>query len=108
MVDSGWCADVDYGGLQWGGRLLLTKPLRFLGKISFELYLYQAIAPMALSVTLLPLVYHYTGVTLGYHNAWFVATSVLCQIALSWGLHKWVVRPYWQWCSRRGEAVQKV
>ena len=90
------------------GKLLLTKPLRFLGKISFELYLYQAIAPMALSVTLLPLVYHYTGVTLGYHNAWFVATSVLCQIALSWGLHKWVVRPYWQWCSRRGEAVQKV
>lgn len=87
------------------GRLLLTRPFRFLGKISFELYLYQAAAPMLLSVTMLPVVYHFTGVTLGHHNFWFVSVSVVSQTALSWLLHKWFTKPYWRWCSRRMGAL---
>ena len=71
------------------GRILLWKPLQWLGSISFEVYVLQFVAFLLFNYVLTPVLGHF-GYYVGNHLEWY-ALAVL--LPLSWLVHRYFTRP---------------
>lgn len=71
------------------GRLLLSKPLQWLGKVSFEVYVLQFVAFMLFNYWVAPFAGHY-GINIYDKLAWFVFPLLL---PLSWLVNRYFTRP---------------
>ncbi len=71
------------------GRILLWKPLQWLGSISFEIYVLQFVAFHLFSFIVSPLAGHF-GVNIYHQLEWFALPLLL---PLSWAVNRWFTRP---------------
>ena len=78
------------------GRLLLCRPLQWLGSISFEVYVLQFVAFMVFNYCLAPLAGHF---------GWYVYDKLLwfalpLLLPLSWLVHRYFTMPVSNWLRR--------
>lgn len=71
------------------GRVLLCKPLQWLGSISFEVYVLQFAAFQIFGYVISPLAYHFDLQLYGLVE-WFALPVLL---PLAWAVNKWFTRP---------------
>ena len=71
------------------GRLLLARPLQWLGSISFEVYVLQFVAFLLFNYMLAPVLGHF-GWYVGNHLEWY---ALIVLLPLSWLVHRYFTRP---------------
>jgi len=82
------------------GRLLLCRPLQWLGSISFEVYVLQFAAFHVFGYVVAPALGHYGWHTYG-QVAWFALPLLL---PLSWAVNRWFTRPVTAFLLNRLES----
>ncbi|MBR1881959.1 MAG: acyltransferase [Muribaculaceae bacterium] len=70
-------------------RLLCVAPMQWLGALSAEIFALQFVASLWVNWLLLPVVFHFTGVSLYGHYSWIMLVFVVL-LAMAWATHRWV------------------
>jgi peptidoglycan/LPS O-acetylase OafA/YrhL len=79
------------------GRVLLWRPLQWLGSISFEVYVLQFVVFHLFGFVVAPAMGHF-GLNLYNHLAWFALPLLL---PLAWVVNRWFTRPLNAYFHRR-------
>jgi len=80
------------------GRLLLCKPLQWLGGISFELFMLQFVAFLLANYVVSPVLGHW-GIN-SYDQMIWIALPLL--VVLSWAVNRWFTQPVRMWLRQKG------
>lgn len=69
------------------GQLLSCRPLRWLGKMYMELFIYQVIGSLLYAYVIAPLIYHFTG-ALVYEA--YIVVQLFLMVLIAWPVHRWI------------------